>query len=165
MPDLACSQNVEWFKTLLPVAIALLSAFLSGYFFARYKSREDQIDKRCDEICVEIVSVGNASSLYWLEPNLARVENNMQQVKIVAGWSRISGLRVLLEEFVSETAKSELVDAEMKMFSVTTGSNFGGMNVAAEPQRARESILEAANYVNTVRMARMRDTKGHLRRS
>ena len=164
MPDVACAQNIEWFRVLLPSAIAVLSAFLSGYFFARYKSREDQIDKRCDELCVEISSVGNASSLYWLSASTPPIETNIQHAKIVAGWSRISGLRVLLEDFISETAKDELLEAEMKMFGVTTGSNFGGVNIVAEPQRARECILEAAHYVNDVRTARMRDTKGHLRR-
>jgi hypothetical protein len=164
MSDIACTQNIEWVRALLPLAIAVTSAFLTGYFFARYKSREDQIDKRCDELCVEISGVGNASSQYWLSTSSLPIETNIQQAKIVAGWSRISGLRVLLEEFISETAKEELVAAELKLFGITTGSNFGGASVAAEPQRARECILEAAHYVNDVRTARMRDTKGHLRR-
>jgi hypothetical protein len=157
-------SNMEVVKLIGQYAAPVLSAILTGYFFARYKNREDNIDKRCDELCLEITKLGECSNSYWAAGKKIE-EMAVLEARVTAGWSRVSGLRVLLESFVSESSKEEVLEAEKLMFQLTTGGNFGSKNLRADPRRARSSILEAANFCNAVRNARMHDTHGLFRRN
>lgn len=145
------------------IIVPIFVAVLSGHFFARKKSKEDNVDKRMDELCAEIAKLGEAAQEYWSSEVAERASKGMP-LRVTVHWTRVNGLRVLLEEFVSNSAREEILEADGILFKVSTGGDFGGASTAVEPERGRLCLLEAANYVNVVRSARMLDMKGWFRR-
>lgn len=143
---------------------ALLSALLGGYLVTRYKSREDNVEKRLDELCDEIDRVANLASSYWQLPP-SHQDVPILAAKVNAGLFKIAGLRAALSDFVSASASKEMAEAESILLRNTTGEGFGVHNRVEDLQTATQVFRTAATYTVAVRKARLKDIKGYRRRS
>lgn len=153
------AQVPAWITVASPVLSAIASAFLSGYVVTRWKAREDQVERRVDELCAGIQEIANLAAEYWAGTP-QDVGMNIREAQIVASLKRIAGLRVLLSEFVSNAATAELEAAEATFFRAVTGGNFGVHNRTAESIRIPRCYSEAAAMIVTVRRSRLRDLRG-----
>jgi hypothetical protein len=140
-----------------------LAAFLSGYLVSRWKTREDAIEKRLDELIVQIDAVANAANAYWLKgPQDSEVK--LQATKVMAGIARLDGLRSTIAPFLSSAANTEIVAIAGDFLRTSTGGDFGVHNRDADLSRSLQVLLVAASYSVAVRSARMKDLLGWKRR-
>jgi hypothetical protein len=157
-------QDVSALTEALKLLVApLLAAFLGGYLVSRWKTREDTIEKRSDEICQEIRSISENASVYWQkEPTDGALK--ILAETITAGIVRVDGLRSAIAPHVSSPANDEMAKAASFFLRETTGGQFGVHNRASDLERARSVIQQAALFSVAVRQSRMRDLKGWRRR-
>jgi hypothetical protein len=142
-------------KVLLPV----LPAFLAGYLVNRWKSREDAIDKRCDEMRRELSEASRLGQSYWIK-NQIDLEDELIPAKIQAAQRKLSEMRVRLDVFLSVESSKSIIAAEQQFQRAVTGGNFGVHNRLADTERARNIIYRAAEYDVAIRMSRLNDMKG-----
>lgn len=147
-------------KTLLP---PLLAAFLSGYLVSRWKTREDAIEKRLDELIQQIDLVATEAVAYWLRPGI-HPDTQLSGAKVAAGIAKLDGLRSTISTFLSATGNDEITTVAGHFFRETTGGDFGVHNRDADIIRALSIPRLAASYCVSVRRARMRDLAGYFRR-
>jgi hypothetical protein len=161
----ACAQQSVslWWEPLKIVGTAAMSAIASGYLVSRWKSREDAIEKRLDELWSEIKAAGEQASEYWRMPQISP-DLNIRATAIQSTIARIDGTRSTLAEFMSPRANEEIAAHAATFLRQATGGNFGVHNREAEESRAAAAQLAAANYAVWSRRARMRDLKGWFRR-
>jgi hypothetical protein len=157
------TETISWVKTIAP---ALISAFLSGYLLSRYKSKEDNLDKRCDEICKEANEVAILARDYWIKSaqEVAQGVEALLATDIKVRMLKIAGLRTMIEQMLSQSATKELIRAEQLLLREITGGNFGVHNRNLDIERARSVLYEASNFTVAVRSARMNDIKGWRQR-
>jgi hypothetical protein len=145
------------------LASATAGAALSGYWMARYKNREDSVEKRFDDLWKEISETANLAADYWVtksdDPTI-----KMKAARVMAGMARINGLTSSLAEFTSEAAAKEITAESSRFLRAATGGNFGVHNRADEISRATELLPSAALFAIECRRARLRDLKGFFRR-
>jgi hypothetical protein len=146
-------------KVLLPV----LPAFLAGYLVNRWKSREDAIDRRCDEMCRELSEVSKLGQAYWISDQ-RELQDELTAAKIQAAQKKLSEMRVRLDSFLSPQSSKAIIEAEQQFQRAVTGGNFGVHNRVADIERARTIVYRAAEYDVAIRMSRLNDMKG-MRRS
>jgi hypothetical protein len=146
-------------KLLLPV----LPAFLAGYLVNRWKTREDAIDRRCDEMCRELGEVSKLGQMFWCVDH-KDLSDQLATSKIQAAQRKLSEMRTRLDSFLSPEASKTIIGAEQQFQRAITGGNFGVHNRVADIERAREVVYRAAEYDVAIRMSRMNDMKG-IRRS
>jgi hypothetical protein len=160
MSDCGSGYSYLWeaAKVLLPV----LPAFLAGYLVNRWKSREDAIDRRCDEMCRELSETSKLGQMYWLE-NQSDSKDQLAGIKIQAAQKKLSEMRVRLDGFLSQQSSRAIIEAEQKFQRAITGGNFGVHNRVADIERAREIVYRAAEYDVAIRMSRLSDMKGFRR--
>lgn len=157
-------EMAGWLKLAAP---ALISAFLSGYLISRYRSREDNLDKRCDELCSEIDKVASLAEVYWSKSarELQEGSGTLSDATIKVKLQKIAGIRVMIEQFMSRAAANELVVEEQKLLRCITGGDFGVHTRSSDIERARTVQYVATEYLVAVRNSRMNDVRGWKRRS
>lgn len=142
---------------------AVVGAMLSGYLVARWKYREDSIDKRFDDLWKEIAETAELAADYW-KTKPSDPELKMKAARVMAGIARINGLISSLAEFVSKTASKEITLESSRFLRVATGGSFGVHNRDEDASRATDVLPSAALFAVECRRARLRDLKGSLRR-
>lgn len=170
-PEPSDIAYLEIWKGVSPFAVAVfssvVSALLSGYLFSRYKSFQDQLEKRCDDLCNHVSTAGELANLYWKsdQKELHSAKEVDLETKILAKLHAIGSLRVAIEKDISASAKDSLAQAEASLMRELTGGDFGIHNRTADIQRAKASIMQAAMCVTTIRAARLEDMRGWRQRS
>jgi hypothetical protein len=149
----------EMIKVLLPV----LPAFLAGYLVNRWKTREDFIEKRCDEMCRIVNETAKLGQEYWTK-NEAELSQQLLATQILSSQSKLSQMRLRLEEFISTKSADEIISAEQAFQRNLTGGGFGVHNRTCDIERARFIIYSAQTYETTIRMSRLNDLKGLWRK-
>lgn len=149
----------EIFKLIFPI----LTAFLAGYLVSRWKTREDMIEKRCDQMCAAIAEISQYGQTYWLNDQ-AQLSDLLLAAKIQASQQSLSEMRVKLEQFLSGQSIEAIVEAEQNFQRAITGGDFGVHNRKSDVDKARTTIYAAKRYETTIRMSRMQDIKGYWRR-
>jgi hypothetical protein len=138
---------------------AVAGAIFSGYVVTRWKAREDQIEKRIDELCTATHEIASLAAAYWAgtpqDPSM-----NVREAQIIASMRRIAGLRVLLSEFVSRASDAEIVAAEAFFIRSVTGGDFGVHNRTADSERMLACQYAAAEMVLAARRSRLLDLRG-----
>lgn len=147
-------------KTLGP---PFLAAFLSGYLVSRWKTREDAVEKRLDELVSQIDAAATAAQAYWQKPPTDS-EIRLAAAKVRAAIARIDGLLSALSPFLSSPANKEMVTVASQFLREATGGDFGVHNRPEDLNRSMQVLLMAAEYTVVVRRARMRDLEGWRRR-
>lgn len=142
---------------------AVAGAMLSGYWIARWKYREDSIDKRFDDLWKEIGETANVAADYWTTKP-SNQELNMKAARVMAGITKINGIISSLAEFISKPAAEEITLESSRFLRVATGGNFGVHNRDEDVTRATDVLPSAALFAVKCRRARLRDLKGFLRR-
>jgi hypothetical protein len=150
----------SWIAVAAILLSPFIAAFLSGYWLHRWKGRVDHLEKRFDEFCECINKTADLAADYWL----ADATTKKQEAEILAGLSRIAGMRVMLGPVISAAATNELSAAESIFLRQTTGGNFGVHNRTSDINRAMACIHQGAHFVTTVRTARLRDLRGMWQR-
>lgn len=162
----AGNETLSWLDVLrlsLPAVLsAILSAILSGYLVSRWKSRRDAIERRVDELCDEINKLGDEASGLWSRKAIRSDSHLIARIK--SNLNRISRLRVMLEEYVSRSAKSEMVDSEQVFFREISGGDFESQKRPANLLKSYSVLQTTINYVMAVRAAHLKDQKGLWRR-
>lgn len=143
---------------------AVAGAIFSGYVVTRWRAREDQIERRIDELCTTTQEIAGLAAEYWADTPQAP-GMNVREAQIFAFMRRIAGLRVLLSEFVSRTSHSEIVAAEAFLIRSVTGGDFGVHNRTADNERVLASQYAAAEMILAARRSRLRDLRGLWRRT
>jgi hypothetical protein len=115
-----------------------------------------------DELCDEIDELGDKSSALWSKK--AAKEDEIIIAHIKCDLNRISRLRVMLEEYVSRAAKTEMVGSEQEFFREVSGGEFENHRRAADILKSYLVLQSATSYVMTVRSAHLKDQKGMWRR-
>jgi hypothetical protein len=150
---------LEFLKLMLPV----VTAFVAGYLVNRLKTREDFIEKRCEELCNSAFDAAELGQDYWLKDQ-KDIDNELIGTKITAKLQKLALMRVKLEKFLSLESSSAIIDQEQRLQRSITGGDFGVHNRNADVSRAKEIIFSVHSYDTTVRMARLDDLKGLWRR-
>jgi hypothetical protein len=158
------NELVEFFQeTTKILGSATVGAIFSGYLVARWKYREDSVEKRFDDLWVEISSTAISATDYWAakatDPDL-----KIKAAKVMAGIARINGLTSTLAEFISGPASKEIALESSRFLRTATGGNFGVHNRDDDINRAAEILSAAALFAIECRRARLRDLKGLRRR-
>lgn len=150
-------------ESLKILGSATVGAVLSGYLIARWKYREDSVDKRFDDLWAEISITAIAATDYWAtkpeDPDL-----KIKAAKVMAGIARINGLTSTLAEFISGPASKEIALESSRFLRTATGGNFGVHNRDDDISRAADVLPAAALFAIECRRARLRDLKGLRRR-
>jgi len=150
----------SWITVVAILLSPFIAAFLSGYWLHRWKGRVDHLEKRFDEMCECIGRTADLAAEYWF----AETVTKQQEAEVLAGLSRIAGMRVMLGPVISASATSELRASESLFLRQTTGGNFGVHNRTSDINRAMACIHQGAHFVNAVRTARLRDLQGMWQR-
>jgi hypothetical protein len=151
---------VPWWLILGgPLLSAVVGAFLSGYVVNRWKGREDQIEKRFDELCESVLDTAVLAAEYW-EGTAQDAGMRLREAKILSSLRRIAGLRVLLSDFVSASAQREMEVSESAFIREVSGGQFGVHNRTADVQRIMGCHFIATELILTARRARLRDLRG-----
>lgn len=140
---------------LMPV----VPAFIAGYAVNRWKTREDTIEKRCEDVSKEISELTKLASEYWQKDQSA-ISDQLLGIKILASQTKLSEIRGRLEAFLSVDSAKRIVVRESEFMRSLSGGDFGVHNRTADIERARMLILNAARYESEVRMAHLSDLKG-----
>ena len=141
---------------------AILAAFLGGYVVSRWKARGDYVERRLDELCDVIGKTADLTSEYWQSNQ--NTTSALSEAKIGAGLRRISGLRVALENLLSKQSGAELRSAEQAFFREATGGDFGVHNRVADRQRVISVQHAGAEFIVSIRTARLHDLRGWRQR-
>ncbi|MBN9440349.1 hypothetical protein [Bosea sp. (in: a-proteobacteria)] len=148
-------------KLLIP---PILAALLSGYLVNRFKSREDAVEKRLDELYAEIKLAADDATIYWqTEP--AADDIVLKSARTLAALARLDGLRSAIASHLSVSASKEMAAAGSEFMREATGGDFGVHNRNPDILRAARIQQQASAYAVAVRKARMEDLKGLRRRS
>lgn len=154
-----CGGMYVYFWEITKVLLPVLPAFLAGYLVNRWKSREDAIDRRCDEMCRELSEVSKLGQTYWIA-NQRDLEDQLVASKIQAAQRKLSEMRVRLDSFLSSKSSKAIIEAEQQFQRAVTGGGFGVHNRPSDIERARTIIYRAAEYDVAIRMSRLNDMKG-----
>jgi hypothetical protein len=153
-----------WLIVGSPILAAAFGAIFSGYLVTRWKTREDQIEKRFDELCQVVSDTAELASEYWQgtaqDPGMA-----VREARILASTRRIAGLRVLLIDHVSAAALTEIQAAESAFLREVSGGQFGVHNRVPDFQRIISTRSAGVELILTARRARLRDLRGMWRRA
>jgi hypothetical protein len=146
-----------------PLLSAVVGAFLSGYMVNRWKTRDDQIEKRFDELCETALATADLAAEYW--QGTAQDDGMaLREAKIMGALRRIAGLRVMLSDYTSASSVNELEVAEQNFVREVSGGQFGVHNRTADLQRIISCQHVANELVLRARRARLRDLRGWRRR-
>lgn len=151
----------EAIKILLP---PILAAIFGGYLVNRFKSREDAIDKRLDELYSEIRLAATDAENYWKSDPKAD-DLKILAAKTLAAIVRLDGLRSAIAKHMSQSASDEMAAAASDFMRLATGGEFGVHNRESDIFRAAQVHQQAAAFSVAVRKARLQDLEGWRRRS
>jgi hypothetical protein len=154
-----CGGNYIYIWEAIKVLLPVLPAFLAGYLVNRWKSREDAIDKRCDEMCRELSDASKLAQSYWTV-NQIDLSDQLSATKLLASQRKLSEMRMRLDSFLSAKSTKAIILAEQQFQRAVSGGNFGVHNRLADTECAREIIYRAAEYDVAIRMSRLNDMKG-----
>jgi hypothetical protein len=163
LSDCGSGQTVIWIWEAIKTLIPVIPAFLAGYLVNRWKTREDFIEKRCDEMCKVVGDTAKLAQEYWLL-NQQEITDQLLATKIVSAQSKLSEMRLRLEEFISKRSANEIVAAEQDFQRNLTGGDFGVHNRVRDFERAKITIFSAHKYETAIRMSRLGDIKGLWRK-
>jgi hypothetical protein len=149
----------------VPFLVAVFSSWLSGYFFARKKGREDFIDKRCDELSDLAWKTTEKATIYWSRAASPDASEQTETAKIQSAFVLIGSLRAILETQMSEAAAEALADGEQRLFRLCTSGDFGASDREADIGRASKISVEGATFVSAIREQRAKDLAGTFRRN
>jgi hypothetical protein len=153
-------MSLPWWLILGgPLLSAVVGAFLSGYVVNRWKSREDQIEKRVDELCEAALNTADLAAEYW-QGAAQDAEMSLREAKILASLRRVAGLRVLLSDHMSASAMRDMQITESAFIREVSGGQFGVHNRTADTQRIMRSHFAATELILTARRARLRALRG-----
>jgi hypothetical protein len=127
MPDPVPPSSV-WLPLAPPLlsagVAAVLAALLSGYVVARWRAREDHVEKRYDEMCVTAQTIADFGSEYWAGTPTDE-GMNLREAKILGGLTKLAGLRVAIGSYISNSSVQEMEAAESTFLRAITGGDFG----------------------------------------
>ena len=161
-PEEMAAASAFW-EIAKPFIPGLVAGALGGYLVTRWKTREDAVEKRLDELCQEVNRVAEFAAEYW---QMASTDERLSlwQAKTVAAVARADGLRSLIAPLLSKVASNEIAVEASNFLREATGGEFGVQGRQRNLNQAQYVIQAAAAYTVTIRRSRMRDLSGWFRR-
>jgi hypothetical protein len=154
------SAGPAWLSAAAILVSPFLAALLSGYWVQRWLKRNDYVEARVNDLCDTAEKIADLGSEYWAAAAQADPALKLKESKIVAAFSMLAGLRVMLSDLISEKGSSELREAEQRFFREVTGGDFGVHNRQASVEKVVSCQHEASRFIVAVRRSRLADLRG-----
>lgn len=151
-----------------PFTLALVSAAIGGsigglmsFLVQRWKYNIDRWTAITDELCREIVHLGDIASEFWLLERTPanNVELSLKQLKVRGSMARIDALKAPFEDWCTRGGLKRFASAHGDFIDIVSGGEFTAATRGSSPETAFRIQQAAADTVAAVRYS-LRDGLG-----